>query len=291
MNEDELFNINADTQAELWAPAAMKSLAAMKHEKRQRYEELLIKLRGRKVPRLTQLDREVDKVIAAAKAKKSRPEVPDDGFERTDDGAVMPTQGNIRLAVDRLGVKLRYDEFRGTPAIEGLEGFGPWLDDPAMTRLWLLIDEQFGFRPRRDFFDAVVSDACQRGKFHPVRDYLDALSWDGTPRLDDWLVTYFGAEDTLLPPSRTTSIVAPLSLAGWVAALPARPRCEQDGAEGGLGRPIPERWATRPHTGDVAPPGHLPPPPPIHRACAPVCGSTSSASAMKAIKPPRTGVA
>ena len=195
MNEDELFNINADTQAELWAPAAMKSLASMKHEKRQRYEELLIKLRGRKVPRLTQLDREVDKIIAAAKAKKSRPEMPDDGFERTDDGAVMPTQGNIRLAVDKLGVKLRYDEFRGTPAIEGLEGFGPWLDDPAMTRLWLLIDEQFGFRPRRDFFDAVVSDACQRGKFHPVRDYLDALSWDGTPRLDDWLVTYFGAED------------------------------------------------------------------------------------------------
>ena len=195
MSEDELFKVNAETQAQLWAPAAMTSLASMKHEKRQRYEELLIKLRERKVSRLTQLDREVNRLIATAKAKQARPEVPADGFERTDDGAIMPTQGNIRLAVDRLGVKLRYDEFRGTPAIEGLEGFGPWLDDPAMTRLWLLIDEQFGFRPRRDFFDAVVSDACQRGKFHPVRDYLDALSWDGKPRLDDWLVTYFGAED------------------------------------------------------------------------------------------------
>jgi predicted P-loop ATPase len=29
-------------------------------------------------------------------------------------------------------------------------------------------------------------------------DYLDALTWDGTPRLDRWLVTYAGAEDTEL---------------------------------------------------------------------------------------------
>jgi predicted P-loop ATPase len=30
----------------------------------------------------------------------------------------------------------------------------------------------------------------------PVRDYLDALVWDGTPRLDKWLPTYFHAEDS-----------------------------------------------------------------------------------------------
>ncbi len=32
--------------------------------------------------------------------------------------------------------------------------------------------------------------------FHPVRDRLDALSWDGEPRLDNWLVTYLGVEAT-----------------------------------------------------------------------------------------------
>ena len=31
--------------------------------------------------------------------------------------------------------------------------------------------------------------------FHPVRYYLDGLKWDGTPRLDTWLVAYGGAED------------------------------------------------------------------------------------------------
>jgi predicted P-loop ATPase len=31
--------------------------------------------------------------------------------------------------------------------------------------------------------------------YHPVRTYLDGLEWDGTPRLDTWLVAYLGAEN------------------------------------------------------------------------------------------------
>jgi predicted P-loop ATPase len=32
--------------------------------------------------------------------------------------------------------------------------------------------------------------------FHPVRDWLDCLKWDGTPRLTFWLATYLGAQPT-----------------------------------------------------------------------------------------------
>ena len=41
-----------------------------------------------------------------------------------------------------------------------------------------------------------VQAAARHNPFHPVRDYFDALVWDGTPRLDTWLVTYFHADDT-----------------------------------------------------------------------------------------------
>ncbi len=34
-----------------------------------------------------------------------------------------------------------------------------------------------------------------RGRtFHPVRNKLDGLEWDGTKRIDDWLCRYLGAE-------------------------------------------------------------------------------------------------
>lgn len=43
--------------------------------------------------------------------------------------------------------------------------------------------------------DAIRSDA-ERQRFHPVREWLADLRWDGTPRLDTWLCKAFGTLDT-----------------------------------------------------------------------------------------------
>jgi predicted P-loop ATPase len=43
--------------------------------------------------------------------------------------------------------------------------------------------------------DAVESYARDHA-YHPIRDYLEALAWDGASRLDDWLASYLGAEQT-----------------------------------------------------------------------------------------------
>lgn len=42
---------------------------------------------------------------------------------------------------------------------------------------------------------AVQTVAMESG-FHPVRQYLEGLKWDGFPRLHSWLTTYAGAPDT-----------------------------------------------------------------------------------------------
>ena len=106
------------------------------------------------------------------------------------------SQQNIRVALARLGVTVSYDEFQDRLMVAGLPECGDALNDAAMTRLWLLTDERFRFRPGKEFFWDVVTDAARRNAFHPVRDYLAALTWDGTPRLDGWLTAYGGAEDT-----------------------------------------------------------------------------------------------
>lgn len=38
----------------------------------------------------------------------------------------------------------------------------------------------------------------EKHKFHPVRDYLEPLAWDGVPRLETIFIDYLGAEDTEL---------------------------------------------------------------------------------------------
>ena len=39
---------------------------------------------------------------------------------------------------------------------------------------------------------------ARNSRIHPVRNYLTALVWDGIPRLEAWVVTYLGADDTEL---------------------------------------------------------------------------------------------
>jgi predicted P-loop ATPase len=119
-----------------------------------------------------------------------------EGFEVDAQGRkVARSQYNIRAAMEMLDVEVSYDLFHDRMLVTGLDGH-TMLDDPAMEKLWLLIDERFRFLPPKDFFFIVVNEAERRSSFHPVRDYLDSLTWDGTERIDRWLVTYAGAADT-----------------------------------------------------------------------------------------------
>ena len=110
------------------------------------------------------------------------------------------SQHNIRVALRRLGVRVRFNEFSNTEIIDGLEGFGPEIDDAALNRLWLEIDARFKFRPDQKLTFAVIEDEARRNAFNPLCDYLDDVqaAWDGVPRIDGWLSTYLGAEHTAL---------------------------------------------------------------------------------------------
>jgi predicted P-loop ATPase len=106
--------------------------------------------------------------------------------------------------------------------VNGLPDFGPVLEDAALDRLWLILDRRFRLRPTKDLLRTVVSDVARLNGFHPVRDYLDGLRWDGVKRIDRWLVDYGGAEDT-----EYSHAVSALMLVAAVRRV-RRPGCKFD---------------------------------------------------------------
>jgi predicted P-loop ATPase len=118
-----------------------------------------------------------------------------DDFERVNDKIIVKSQRNIAVALARLSAKVSYDEFSDQLLIDGLDDYR-LLDDAAVLRLWFLIADQFKFQPPKDFFFDALADLARKNKFHPVRDYLNGLTWDKVERIDNWLVTYAGAKDT-----------------------------------------------------------------------------------------------
>lgn len=70
----------------------------------------------------------------------------------------------------------------------------PWADrDDALVANWLQHQE---IMAPMSIAGQAIEVVSRDRLFHPVREYLDRLSWDRTPRLDAWLLTYLGAEET-----------------------------------------------------------------------------------------------
>jgi putative DNA primase/helicase len=74
------------------------------------------------------------------------------------------------------------------------------IDDDLIfhIRRWLDSAIQWTRPPGREMVYDAVSAVCRKASYHPVRDYLAPLAaeWDGTPRLDTWLIDYCGVEDS-----------------------------------------------------------------------------------------------
>lgn len=92
-------------------------------------------------------------------------------------------------------------------------------DDTAQLRIYL--EPFFGKVAKNDVIDALAAAASDQA-YHPVQEYLEALQWDGKPRLDRLFIDYLGAEDTAY--TRTVTRKA------FVAAVARvmRPGCKYD---------------------------------------------------------------
>jgi len=126
-------------------------------------------------------------------------------FVYNDKGKILPdNESNITIALDKMDVRLAYDEFNNHQYIKynGYEGQNKGIIN---NQVWLDIQSNFHFKPGLEFYYIVTDSIAYKRKFHPVRDYLDSLKWDGIPRLEEWLIKYGQAADS--PYTRAVSAI------------------------------------------------------------------------------------
>lgn len=89
-----------------------------------------------------------------------------------------------------LGNTIRWNELA-----QRAEWNGRPIEDSDLVDVRLILEAN-QFEPSKDDVLAAVIRHAKENSFHPVRDYLRSLSWDGTPRLDHWLQACLGAPNT-----------------------------------------------------------------------------------------------
>jgi predicted P-loop ATPase len=163
---------------------------------------------------------------------------------RNEDGKLLRTHHNVVLHLKNelvwKGVA-GYNEFTGTPIVLATP------PQPITTPIGAELDDHFDIgaviwfeRVGLAVAPAIVRSAmdfhARERAFHPVRDYLDSLVWDGVPRLDTWLIVYLNAtaQDLTRDPTRNPvyhsaylAAVGRMFLISAVARI-YRPGCQVD---------------------------------------------------------------
>lgn len=127
-------------------------------------------------------------------------------WDRTSSGQLRITMNNcVNFFADpRWGLSecIGFNEFSGRVTI--LKQL-PWHPQDSLPREWadrdtaglaLHMSKECKFHANTSVLETGLMAASQRFKFHPLRDYLNGLKWDGTQRVETFLIDHAGVIDT-----------------------------------------------------------------------------------------------
>lgn len=166
-------------------------------------------------------DQEVCKHIIVEKADSAFKDFADyeieEQEEATEDndwmgGMDMDAKGNFPLStIHNILLVLKHD-----PQLKDVFGFNlfekreavrkslPWrkfnpqnafITDADLAHLRHWLEKKYGINHQAKTEDALTI-TCHSNAFHPIKEYIEAVEWDGVPRIDNLLIDYMGAEDS-----------------------------------------------------------------------------------------------
>lgn len=147
---------------------------------------------------------------------------------RSDKGKLIAHTNNVITILThhpKLKGLLAYNEFSGrveklhAPAFGG--DAGEWGDSDDL-RLMYWLGNNMALHVKDESCAKAAKAVADQNSFHPVRDYLQGVKWDGWQRLDHWLFTYMG-----VPLCEYSMAVARKWLISAVARV-MRPGCKAD---------------------------------------------------------------
>jgi predicted P-loop ATPase len=158
----------------------------------------------------------------------------EDLLKRSEKGKVLSLGTNVELILDahpEWREKVSYNEFTKSPELASDVPIYAIDTEEQVTAVQHWIQYEYDINLTRMEIMAVVRHVAKKKCFNPIKDYLNALKWDGAGRIDDWLVRYCRARTR--DDDGTTDITAHVQRVGrrWLMAAVARalePGCKAD---------------------------------------------------------------
>lgn len=125
-----------------------------------------------------------------------------EGLTYTEQGKLRSTISNFLLIIENeplLKGKIAYNEFSNRAVVIGplpwrsKDNRSDW-NDTDDSGLREFIEKYYGISSTAKCADALAL-VFEKHSFHPVREYLNSLSWDGKERVNTLFIDYLGAED------------------------------------------------------------------------------------------------
>ncbi|KRU24029.1 virulence-associated protein E [Clostridium sporogenes] len=121
----------------------------------------------------------------------------------SENGSLKTVANNFVLIIENdenLKGRMAYNEFSNRVCVldqlpwRKENDLSEWKDsDDSSLRIY--ISKIWGIQSKQNCDDA-FKEVITKNSYHPVREYLNSLSWDGINRIDNLLVEYMGADNT-----------------------------------------------------------------------------------------------